>query len=168
MVLNACIDFSYMRDVYVVFYSSFVDNKRCQIKNKLESIFEKYNVSKASQKSIEEMVKALSKKTFTPDGKAWKMRTADIVLFSESKVTLLTSIYRSVLPIFKKYVMLFQRDKPMIHELHYDQIDLFNQFLSYFVKPDVLAKCTTGRKIVKLKLDDPSNLLSKKNIFMDR
>ena len=26
-VLDVCIDFSYMRDVYVVFYSSFVDNK---------------------------------------------------------------------------------------------------------------------------------------------
>ena len=67
--------------------------------------------------------------------------------------------------MFKKYGMLFQRDKSMIHELYYDQIDLFNQFLSYFVKPDALA---TGRKIVKLKLDDPSNLLSKKNIFIGR
>ena len=140
-----------MGDVYVVFYSSFVDNKRSQIKKKLESIFEKYNVSKASQESVEEMVKALSKKTFTPDGKARKMRIAGAVLFNESKVTLLTSIYRSVLPVFKKYVMLFQRDKPMIQELYYDQIDLFNQFLSYFVKPE---KCTTGRQIVKLY--DPS------------
>ena len=56
----------------------------------------------------------------------------------------------------------------MIHELYYDQIDLFNPSLSYLVKPDVLAKCTTERKIVKLKLDDPSNLLSKKNIFIGR
>ena len=52
----------------------------------------------------------------------------------------------------------------MIHELYYDQTDLFNQFLSYFVKPKVLAKCATARKIVKLKLDDPSNLL----IFIGR
>ena len=96
------------------------------------------------------------------------MRIVDTVLFNELKVTLLTSVYRSVLPIFKKYVMLFQRDKPMIHELYYDQTDLFNQFLSYFVNPKVLTKCTTGRKIVKLKLDDPSNILSKKNIFIGR
>ena len=96
------------------------------------------------------------------------MRIVDTVLFIELKVTLLTSVYRSVLPIFKKYVMLFQRDRPMIHELYYDQTDLFNQFLSYFVKPKVLAKCTIGRKIVKLKLDDPFNLLSKKNIFIGR
>ena len=114
------------------------------------------------------MVKALSKKTFTPDGKARKTRIADVVLFNESKVTLLTSIYRSVLPVFKRYVFLFQRDKPMIQELYYDLIDLFNQFLSYFVKPDVLAKCTTGRKIVELKFDDPSNLFRKKNIFIGR
>ena len=56
-VLDGCIDFSYMRDVYVVLYLAFVDNKRSQIKKKLESIFEKYNVSKASQESVEEMVK---------------------------------------------------------------------------------------------------------------
>ena len=92
------------------------------------------------------------------------MKIVDTVLFIELKVTLLTSVYRSVLPIFKKYVMLFQRDRPMIHELYYDQTDLFNQFLSYFVKPKVLAKCATARKIVKLKLDDPSNLL----IFIGR
>ena len=49
-----------MFDDYVVFYSSFVDVKRSQIKKKSESIFEKNN--KASQESIEEMVKALSKK----------------------------------------------------------------------------------------------------------
>ena len=59
-----------MRGVSVVFYPSLIDNKRSQIKKKLESIFEKYNISKASQESIEEMEKALSKKTFTPDGKA--------------------------------------------------------------------------------------------------
>ena len=56
----------------------------------------------------------------------------------------------------------------MIHELYYDQIDLFNQFLSYLVNPDVLVKCLTGKKIMKLKLDDPSNPLSKKNIFIGR
>ena len=56
----------------------------------------------------------------------------------------------------------------MIHELYYDQIGLFNPFLTYLVKPDVLAKCATGRRIVKLKLDDPSNLLSKNNIFISR
>ena len=50
-----------------------------------------------------------------------------------------------MLQIFKKYVMLLQRDKPMIHKLYYDQTDLVNQFLSYFVKPDVLEKCATGR-----------------------
>ena len=157
-----------MCDVSVVFYSSFVDSKQSQIKKKLESIFEKYNVSKASQESVEEMVKALSKKTFTPDGKTWKMRLADAVLFNESKVTLLAFIYLSVLAVFKKYAMLFQRGKPMIHKLYYDQIDLFNLFLSYFIKADIMTKCATGRKIVKLKLDDPSDLLSKKNIFICR
>ena len=72
-----------MRDVYIVFYSSFVDNKLSQIRKKLESIFEKYNVSKASQELIEEMMEVPCKKTFIPDGKAQKIIIADAVLFSE-------------------------------------------------------------------------------------
>ena len=82
-VLDVCIDFSYMRDVCIVFYSSFVDNKLSQLRKKLESIFEKYNVSKASQELIEEMMKVPCKKTFIPDGKAQKMMIADAVLFNE-------------------------------------------------------------------------------------
>ena len=119
-----------MRDVHVVFYSAFVNKKRSQINKNLESIFERYNVSKASQESIEEMVKALSKKKFNWDGKAGKMSIANAVLFNEPKVTLVTSIYQPVLPIFKRHVTLFQKSKPMIHQPYYDQIDLFNQFLS--------------------------------------
>ena len=63
------------------------------------------------------------KKIFTPYGKEQKMRIVDAVSLNESKVTLLTWIYRSVQPIFKNYVMLFQRDRPMMHEPNYDQID---------------------------------------------
>ena len=67
-----------MRVVYVVFYSSFVGSKQSQIKKKLESIFEKYNVSKDSQESIKEMVKALSKKTFMPDqGGQWSWKVLE-------------------------------------------------------------------------------------------
>ena len=46
-------------------------------------------------------------KNFHTRWQARKMRIADAVLFNESKVTLLTSIYRLVLPIFKKHVMPF-------------------------------------------------------------
>ena len=74
-------------------------------------------IIKASQESIEEIVKALSKKMFTLDDKTRKMRIADAVLFNKSKVTLLTSVYQSVLPIFKMYVMLLQRDKPMTYSI---------------------------------------------------
>ena len=130
-VLQVCIDFLYMRDVRVIFYSAFVNKRQSQIKKNLESIFERYNVPKGSQESIEEMVKALSKKKFNSDDKAGKISIVNVVLLNESKVTLVTSIYQPVLPIFKKYVMLFQKkNKPMIHKLYYDQIDLFNQFWS--------------------------------------
>ena len=68
------------------------------------------------------------------------MRIVPLVLFSKSKITLLPPIYRYVLTIFKKYVLLFQRDKPKMHELYYDQIHLFNHILSYFVNTVVVAK----------------------------
>ena len=62
LVLDVCIDFLHMRDVYVFFYSSFDDNERSQIKKKLESIFEKYQrLLKNQLKSwLKHLVKKLS------------------------------------------------------------------------------------------------------------
>ena len=76
---------------------------------------------------------------------------------------MLTSIYDSVLPLFKSYVMLFQREQLLIHKIYYDQIDVVRTFLSYFVKPEVLAKCKNAKQLVAIDLSGdnilPTNLI---------
>ena len=78
-------------------------------------------------------------------------------------VSLLKSIYDSVLPLFKSYVMLFQQEQPLIHKIYYEQIDVVRTFLSYFLKPEVLAKCKNVKQLVAIDLSGdnilPTNLI---------
>ena len=66
-------------------------------------------------------------------------------------------IYESVLVIFKKFVMRFQSEKPLIHKIYPEQLNLVKTF-SYFVKPDVLKSCSTAKDLKTLDLS-PKNIL---------
>ena len=80
--------------------------------------------------------------------------------YSSKRVSLLTSIYQTVLPLFKSFVMLFQQEKPLIHKIYFEQVSIIKNFLSYFVKPDVLVACKTGKQLKKCNLS-PNSLLPK-------
>ena len=80
------------------------------------------------------------------------------------KVYLVSSFYEVVLPVFKSFIMCFQSAKPLIHQFYYRQIELFQEFLSYFVKPSVLGKCIVGKLLMNLQITD-SNILSKSMMF---
>ena len=91
----------------------------------------------------------------TTDGIA---RTKRIVakLFHTSKITKVQlHIYTSVLPLLKKYVMIFQKSQTMIHVLNDKQIELISGFLSLFMKPEVLSNT---RNIQDVKLDEKNHL----------
>ena len=59
-------------------------------------------------------------------------------------------------PFLKKY----QSDKPMIPFMYEDLKDLVSRLLELFVKPDILEKNKTGKKMIKLDLYDKEILLS--------
>lgn len=61
--------------------------------------------------------------------------------------------------------MSFQSDKPMIHKIYYQQLNLVNKFYSHFVKPGVLAKCKKGKQFLNLDLSE-KNILPKKLLFI--
>ena len=67
------------------------------------------------------------------------------LVVNDRHVPLLTSIYDSVLPLLKSYVMLFQQEQPLIHKIYYKQIDVVRTFLSFFVKLEMLAKCKNAK-----------------------
>ena len=129
------------------------------------SIFSKHNVSDASKEEITRIQGSVEKKYQggTDAGKQRKTRIVTKPVLNDRHVSLLTSIYDSVLPLFKSYVMLFQQEQPLIHKIYYEQIDVVRTFLSYFVKPEVLAKCKNAKQLRAIDLSGdnilPTNLI---------
>ena len=74
------------------------------------SIFSKHNVSDASKEEINRIQGSAEKKYQggTDAGKQRKTRIVNKHVLNHRHVSLLTSIYDSVLPLFRSYVMLFQ------------------------------------------------------------
>ena len=77
-------------------------------------------------------------------------------------ILLWQSLSSSVLCLifFKKY----QSDKPMIPFIYDDLKDLVSRLLELFVKPAILEKNKTGKKMMKLDLYDNKTLLSAEKI----
>ena len=130
------------------------------------SIFKRHNVTEASKSELLNMQKNLAEKhrNATKKGKARKIKIIKTLLYSSKRVSLLTSIYLTVLPLFKSFVMLFQQEKPLIHKIYFEQVSIIKNFLSYFVKPDVLVACKTGKQLKKCNLS-PNSLLPKKTAY---
>lgn len=49
-------------------------------------------------------------------------------------------LYRGVLMEFKEFVQMYQGDKPLCHTVHSHMVQLVRRFLSFFIKPEVIAK----------------------------
>ena len=167
LVYDACMEFLYLRDAYHIFYHSFTFtyNSSSRKKKVMDRIFKKLNLSHSSQEEIKKIQLRLSKKEFTTKGKERKSRVVETLLFNKKNVSLVSSFYEAVLPVFKSFIMCFQSAKPLIHKVYYRQIELFQEFLSYFVKPSVLGKCSTGKSLMNLQITD-DNILSKSMVFV--
>ena len=86
------------------------------------SIFSKHNVSNASKEEITRIQGSVEKKYQggTDAGKQRKTRIVSKHVLNHRHVSLLTSIYDSVLPLFRSYVMLFRQEQPLIHKIYYE------------------------------------------------
>ena len=85
-------------------------------------------------------------KAATEKGKERKRRVVASILYQPTRYDLLVSFYKTVLPLFKGYVLVFQSDTPIIHKVYYKQVSLVKEFYSYFVNPSVLEKCKTAKE----------------------
>ena len=111
-----------LRKVYMDNFDKMKQKQERKIRNleKTEnSIFSKHNVSDASKKEITRIQGSVEKK-YQGETHAGKQRKTCIVNklpLNDRHVSLLTSICDSVLPLFKSNVMLFLREKPLIHKI---------------------------------------------------
>lgn len=74
----------------------------------------------------------------TEQGKNRKERIGQKLFHSQIRTKVIMGIFSSVLPLLKAYILLFQSSTPLIHILYEKQWDLLNNFLSCFLKPEVL------------------------------
>ena len=71
----------------------------------------------------------------------------------------------TVLPLFTKFNVLFQAEKTVIHMLYSECQLLFQQFISSYVKAEVIDSCIT---VVDVDFANNSNHLSQEDIFVGR
>ena len=74
-----------------------------------------------------------------------KMRIIERLFVQRKRTMLILNLYKSVLPLLKKYVLLFEMKKPLIHKLHDQQIELLLEFLGCFLKPETLASVSAKK-----------------------
>ena len=65
----------------------------------------------------------------------------------------------------RKYVKIFQQPESAIFRIHTKQVDLFTEFLTNFIKPEVLSEHNNTRKLKTIDFSStedhlPNNLLS--------
>lgn len=104
-------------------------------------------------------------KVRSEDGKKRKLRLVDKLFYQRDKTLLTMNMYLSVLPMFKSFVLMFERKEPMVHRLHDEQTDLFRHFLACFMRQEKLHDISAS-KLQKIKVGDPSMHLPSKDVFI--
>ena len=164
-VLDATTDTMRLMDAYVVFYYSFLKREDQPLYQHLcLEIYQKHATSVEARALIRGIQSKLRQKKMTPDGKERKDRILERLFIQRKKTLLIMSFYRSVMPLLKRYVLIFQSKEPLIHKLHDEQIQVLKDFLTCIMKPESLGNISP-RLLSKLKVADESLHLPEKAIF---
>ncbi|XP_053397560.1 uncharacterized protein LOC128556423 [Mercenaria mercenaria] len=158
-----------MWDAYQIFYYAFVEKKeRCNYSDVVEGILKRRQVSVPAKDRVMKIVALLEKKKMTDDGKRRKAIIVEKVLYQDRKTFLILNFYTSVLPLLKRYLLLFQSTEPMIHLIHDKQEVLFREFLSCYVKQEhILGK--TGKQMRDLNIkSDEGQFLDIQDMFLGK
>ena len=167
-VLDVSISTLRLIDAYTVFYYGFLgkDDRRTYLAL-LCAIYHKRSVSSEARERIREIYGELQKKTktLTTEGTNRKLRIIQKLFHNRPQTQLILHFFAAVLPVFKRYVLLIEMKEPKIHKLHDEQVDLVKEFLSYFVKPELLSTIKP-EQMKSLKVDDKQNQLHVRDVFM--
>ena len=165
-VYTVTCDIIRMFDALKLFYYSFLpDSEKQTYQDTVSGIFEQYDISSTSQQGIKRLQKQMSGEKMTQDGTNRKKRIFQKLFYTSEKTRLELKIYGSVLPMLKKYVMMFQSSEPLIHKLNDKQQELLLDFLSCFIRPEVLRDISS-RSLKQLDICDKANQLPQKDIHL--
>lgn len=156
----------YLWDALLLFYFSWMNEEDAKVyKDWIKDIYEKHALSTNEIKQIESIQTSLKKKNLTPEGKKRKERIIQRLFLEQQKTLLHMNIYNSILPHFNKYVKIFQSKECQLHELHVQMFHLMKQFLTFFIKHELVCRINTIDDILKIDFNDASNFLPDKHIF---
>ena len=101
----------------------------------------------------------------TPDGEKRKHVVVERLFIQTLKTKLILHTYSAVLPLLKKYVLLFELKEPQIHRLNDKQVELVQEFFVCFIKAEHLNN-VSDKKLVDLDVSDKKLCLPLKDMFM--
>eukprot|EP00745_Piridium_sociabile_P030649 TRINITY_DN50875_c0_g1_i4.p1 TRINITY_DN50875_c0_g1~~TRINITY_DN50875_c0_g1_i4.p1 ORF type:complete len:932 (+),score=185.05 TRINITY_DN50875_c0_g1_i4:61-2856(+) len=149
-VHDVTVDTLQMIDAITLFYFSFLSpNDQDLYRDVVDDILQRCVVGKKAGETVQNFQKVLSRKkvSFTEEGKARKKRICELLFITRQQTLLTMNLYCAVLPSLKKYVKLFQGQKPIVHTLMFEQRKLVEDFFSLFVKPSALLR--ENQKLLK-------------------
>ena len=153
---------------YKLLYFGFMKKDDQEIYDEVvEELYREYGVNDKGKRKIKFFHNDLTKKSMTDKGKLRKKRIVEKIFFSCPKTLLHLSLYQSVLPIMKSYVMVFQRKETLIHKLHDNQLETFCTFLGCFMKPESFSSKNPA-ELVNLDVSKPGTQLKKTQMFMGK
>ena len=137
----------YMFDLYVIFYFSFLRKEDKKLyKSILNTIYSHHKLSDEVKTRTGAHQNKLKRTKLTKPGKERKDRIVHKVIVDENKTRLYASIYSSALQVMRKYVKIIQQAEPAIFSIHTKQVDVFTEFLTQFIKPEMLSERNSIRK----------------------
>ena len=84
------------------------------------------------------------------------------LFYQKQEMNAILDVYLDIFPRME-YVMTFQEGSFLAHELHFRQVKLFSNFLSFFIKPsELFAKTAAELQLLPLE----TCVVAKKELFL--
>ena len=164
-VYKVTLDMLRMFDCYTVFYFAFLAQADSILYLNINGeILHRLSVSTSVKDRIRGIQRLLRKKNMTVEGKSRKQKICHKLFHKRKELQIILNFYASVFPQLQKYALLSQKKEPMIHRLHDEIMSLVKEFLSNFLKPELLAG--NPKKISNIDVGGLNNWLPDKDIFL--
>ena len=100
----------------------------------------------------------------TAQGTERSKKIVDSLIINFDKTNLIMNFYYGILPIFKRYVCLFQSKNPLVHKINDEQLQAFRNILGCFLKPS-LTEPMSSKELTNFNINDEKYVLTSKDIF---
>ncbi|RUS81632.1 hypothetical protein EGW08_010595 [Elysia chlorotica] len=168
-LLDSALSLDELADPLTVLYYSWLNTKdRALYKDTIIKIFRNYKVSDAGRQTIYAAMRTLKlkEKNMSPKGVNRKQRVCVKIIYKRKITDLLTKAVIEVFPRFKNFILAFETKRPMLHKLHDRMVQLFRDFLKYFIKAQEIR--ASGKKLKELNLCDKTKHIPIEHIPMGK